>query len=258
MWMAVTRAVSPALGNCDLEYLHRREVDVARAIEQHARYEAALAALGATIVRAPAEPALPDSVFVEDPAIVLDEVAVLTAMRSPVRARETETLATLLGRYRPLRRLKEPAILEGGDVLRIGRRIFVGCSSRSNAAGVAQLAAEIEPLGYSVHPVEVRGCLHLKTGCCYLGNGTLLANRGWIDMRPFEGFVILETPAAEPYAANVISAGSAVLMAAGFPQTAAVLDEAGWSVETVDISEFSKAEAGLTCMSILFHAGMVP
>jgi len=149
--------------------------------------------------------------------------------------------------------MREPATLEGGDVLRMGSAFFAGVSARTNTEGIAQLAAELEPFGYSVRPVKVRGCLHLKSACCPVDR-TILANRDWIDTAAFEGFDIVDVPRDEPRAANVLAIGNTVLVPACFPGAARVLEGLGCKVRMLDISELMKAEAGLTCSSILFEA----
>jgi dimethylargininase len=251
---AITRQVSPALNRCELGYLPRQEIDVAKARRQHHRYEECLRELGVTMVSLPAEPELPDSMFVEDPAVVTAEVAVMTRMGAESRRREAETLAPALARYRPLHWMREPATLEGGDVLRIGKSVFAGLSARTNQVGVEQLAAELGPFGYSVRPVAVSGCLHLKSAVCYLGEDTVLANTNWFDTEVLEDLQVVVVPAEEPHAANVLAIGNTVLVSAAFPRTADLLSRMGWNVRTLDISELMKAEAGLTCSSILLEA----
>jgi dimethylargininase len=246
---AIVRAVSPALNLCELEYLDRCEIDIARAVEQHSNYVRCLEQLGADVITLPAEPDLPDSVFVEDPAVVVDEIAIMSRMGAESRRSEAESLSEALARFRPLHWLTAPATLEGGDVIRIGSTLYVGVSQRTNADGIAQLAAVLAPLGYDVRPVEVRGCLHLKSGACHLGRGTLLVNRGWIDAAAFDSYTLIDV--AEPWAADVLELGGVILMPEGFPQTRARLEQAGFAVRAVDVSELQKAEAGVTCMSVI-------
>jgi dimethylargininase len=252
MLTAVTREVSPAMNWCELSYLDRVEIDIVKAAEQHRQYEACLRAMGADVISLAAEAELPDSVFVEDPAVVVDEVAIMTHPGAESRRREGESLAAALTQFRPLRWMQAPATLEGGDVMRAGKTLYVGASARTNSAGIAQLAAELRPYGYSVKAVEVRGCLHLKSGCCYLGEGIALANREWADTAALEGMRILDVAPDEPWAANVLTIGSVALMPAGFPATVEIVERAGWKVLTVDISELRKAEAGVTCSSLIF------
>jgi dimethylargininase len=252
MLTAVTRKVSPAMNRCELSYLDRVEIEIARASDQHRQYEECLRAMGIEVISLPAEPELPDSVFVEDLAVVVDEVAILTRPGAESRRREGESLAETLACFRPLRRMQAPATLEGGDVMRTERALYVGVSARTNAAGIAQLAEELKPFAYKVKPVVVRGCLHLKSGCCYLGNGIVLANREWVDTEALAGLRIVDVAANEPWAANVLAIGANALMPAGFPATADIVERLGWKVKTTDISELRKAEAGVTCSSLIF------
>jgi dimethylargininase len=175
MLLAITRAVSPAINQCEIGFIDRQEIDLAKANQQHRQYESLLAELGARVVSLPAEPDYPDSVFVEDPAVVVDEVAIMTRMGAASRCGESESLARALADYRPLRSLRAPATLEGGDVMRVGRTLYVGVSHRTNRVGIEQLTDELGPLGYTVVPVAVRGALHLKSACCSLGDGAILA-----------------------------------------------------------------------------------
>jgi len=250
---AITRAVSPAIHRCELSHLPRLAIDFSKAVEQHRQYQACLGDLGVSVVTLAAEPELPDSMFVEDPAVVADEVAVMTRMGAESRRAESQTLAETLSRYRPLRWMREPATLEGGDVLRIGKTLYVGLSQRTNPTGISQLAEELRPFGYQVRPVEVRGCLHLKSACCSLGDQIILANREWMDAADFKGLRIIDVPASEPRAANLLTISDTVIVPATFPATADLLRRLGWKVRTLDISELMKAEAGLTCSSILFE-----
>src|SRR5580658_3174341 len=212
MLTAVTRKISPAMNRCELSYMERVEIDIAKAAEQHRQYEHCLRAMGADVIALPVEPEMPDSVFVEDPAVVVEEVAIMTRPGAESRRREGETLAKTLARFRPLRWMQAPATLEGGDVMRAGRTLYVGASARSNPAGIAQLAEELKPYGYTVKAVEVRGCLHLKSGCCYLGDGIVLANREWADTAAFEKMRIVDVAPDEPWAANVLTIGGVALM----------------------------------------------
>jgi dimethylargininase len=254
MLTAITRKVSPRLGACEISFQQRQEIDVVVAARQHAAYEALLAELGARVVSLPALPDQPDCVFVEDPVIVLDEIAVITRMGAELRRGESESLAEAISEHRELRRMEGPATLEGGDVMRVGRTLYVGLSSRTNVAGIQQLARLVEPFGYWVTPSEVRGCLHLKSACCYLGDETVLANRQAMDVDALCSLHILDVPASEPHAANALRIGDSVVFPADYPATRALLEESGFRVRVVDISELQKAEGSVTCMSLLFAA----
>src|SRR5271157_5840883 len=243
---AITRAVSPSLNNCQLAFVERQPIDIAKATAQHGLYEACLASLGIVVVSLPAVPDQPDAVFVEDPAIVLDEVAIMTRMGVESRRGESASLAEAIARFRPLRWIAAPGTLEGGDVVRIGSTLFVGRSARSNDAGIVQLARELAPLGYAVEAVEMRGCLHLKSACTYLGRDTVLA--------PFARARVIDVAPGEPAAADVLAIGDTAIVPASFPETARTLQGAGWRVLAIDVSELQKAEAGVTCMSLIFNS----
>jgi dimethylargininase len=250
---ALTRAVSRSLASCELTWLARQEIDIDLAIHQHERYEHALEAMGIRVISLPEQPEMPDAVFVEDPLLVFDEVAIVARMGSPSRRAESESLSAAISPFRPVRHILEPATLEGGDVMRIGRDVFVGLSSRTNQAGVAQLAHELEPFGYQVRPVEVRGCLHLKSACCSMGDGKILANPTWLDTTPLRAYRIVAVAPDEPGAANILRIGDTVLIPTAFPQTQEILRAEGLAIRTVDISELMKAEAAITCSSVIFQ-----
>ena len=186
--------------------------------------------------------------FVEDPAVVVDEVAIMTRMGAASRQGESASLARALEPYRPLRWLREPATLEGGDVMRIGRTLYVGLSHRTNQEGIDQLAGELGPLGYSVIAVAVRGALHLKTACCYLGDGAILANREWVDLEPLAQFQIVDVAPGEDRGANVLALGGSVIVPACFPATAEIVVRTGRKVRLLDVSELMKAEAGVSVL----------
>ncbi len=253
MLTALTRAVSQSIESCELTWMPRQKIDVARAIQQHHAYERCLVELGVHVISLPEQPELPDAVFVEDPLVVVDEVALAAPMGCESRRAESESLAEAIAPFRPLRRLRGPEKLEGGDVMRIGRTLFVGLSGRTDEAGIARLADEIEAFGYRVVPVEIRGCLHLKSACCWLGDGAVLANRAWVNTAALDGFRILDVADEEPHAANLLRIGGTVVMPAAFPRTERMLRREGFNVRTVNISELMKAEAAVTCSSVIFE-----
>jgi len=232
--------------------LPRREIDLALAVGQHRDYERCLAELGARVISLPALPALPDAVFVEDPALVLDEVAVIATMGCESRRGERESVAEALGPFRPLIRMRAPAKLEGGDVMRIGRDLFVGVSARTDVAGVAQLAGIVGRFGYRVIPMELRDCLHLKSACCYVGDGCVLINQAWVDIEPLKSLRLIDVAPGEPWGANALRIADTVLMASAYPATAEVVRRARFRARTLDLSELLKAESGVTCSSLVF------
>ncbi len=253
MWIAVTREVGPALGNCELSHVPREAIDVARASAQHRDYQRALEALGCRLLTLPAEPDLPDSVFVEDVAIVLDEVVVLTRPGALSRRAEVASVAEVLRRYRPVLAIEAPGTLDGGDVLRVGRALYVGESARSNAEGMAQLRQLLAGHGYTVHGVLTHGCLHLKSAVTRLNDHTLLLQPAWVGRDRFADFQVIEVDPAEPHAANVLRIGDALVMPASFPRTRQRLVDAGFHVTAVDVSELQKAEGAVTCCSLVFR-----
>jgi dimethylargininase len=253
MLTAITRAVSPAIVHCELSFIDRKPIDLATAQEQHHAYEKLLGKLGARVISLPAEPDLPDSMFVEDPAIVLDELAVILPLGTETRRREATSLAQALAKFRKLEYVSLPGTLEGGDVLRIGQKIFVGLTKRSNVEGIRQLAGILAPHKYEVISVPVTGCLHLKSAVTHLGRSTLLANRGWFDTAPLASFEWIDVDSAEPHAANALAFGGTVIYPASFPRTRARIEARGFHVTPLNISELQKAESGLTCSSLLFE-----
>jgi dimethylargininase len=253
MPIAVTRPVSSSFGNCELTHVTRAPIDIALAREQHAAYEQALAEEGCDLHRLPAEHNLPDAVFVEDAAVVLDELAIITRPGAASRRPEVTSVADALAAWRRLVRIEAPGTVDGGDVLRIGRRIWVGSSSRTNTAGFDQLRTAAEPLGYTVRRVEVRGCLHLKSAVTEIDPTAVLVNLAWIDGSAFDGFRIVEVDPAEPHAANILRVGPRLIYPLAFPRTADRLGRFGASLTPVDVSEIAKAEGAVTCCSIIIN-----
>ena len=253
MDIAITREVSPAIARCELTHLDRVPIDPGRAVAQHDDYCRRLAASGLEVVRLPADPECPDCCFVEDVAVVVDEVAVITMPGAASRRAETPPVAGALERHRPLVRMQLPATLDGGDVLQLGRRLFVGRTLRTNAEGIDALRQALAPFGYSVAPVEVTGCLHLKSAVTALDEGTVLANREWFDASALRSFEIADVDPSEPGAANVLRIREAVWAHPGYPRTLERLERLGHRIVPVDISEFIKAEAALTCKSLIFR-----
>jgi dimethylargininase len=253
MLTAITRDVSPAIVRCELSFIPRQPIDLARARQQHQAYEVLLAKLGARVISLPAEPHLPDSTFVEDPAIVLDEIAVILPLGTESRRPEAPSLAQELAKYRRLAYAQLPGTLEGGDVLRIGRKLFVGLTKRSNAEGIRQLAEILKPHGYEVISVPVTGCLHLKSAVTWIADNTLLANRAWFDTNPFAGYDWIDVDPSEPHAANALALGGTIIFPASFPRTRGRIGSLDYRVTPLDISELQKAESGLTCSSLLFE-----
>jgi len=254
MLTAITRKVSSSLANCELSFIERKPIELEKARAQHHAYEALLEKIDAKIISLPEERDLPDSMFVEDPAIVLDEVAIICPLGTETRRKEAPSLAAALEPFRKLAYVKLPGMLEGGDVLRVGKKIFVGQTERSNPEGIRQLAVIAEHHGYDLTAVPVTGCLHLKSAVTYLGRNTLLGNRPWFQWKRFEGFVWVDVDPAEPHAGNALAIGESIVFPASYPKTRARIEAKGFRVESLDISELQKAESGLTCSSLLFDS----
>ena len=252
MLIAITRGVSAGIAACELTHLERQAIDLDRARAQHRAYEEALARAGCRVESLPALDDLPDSVFVEDVAIVLDEIAIVTRPGAESRRPETGHIAPVLADYRRVTFIEEPGTLDGGDVLRLGRRIFVGRSGRSDESGIEQLRIVAWPYGYTVTAVPVGGCLHLKSAATEVAPGTVLVNPAWVDAVAFGGVRVIEIDAAEPYAANGLLVGSRLIYPASFPRTRARLEADGIVIEPVDVSELQKAEGAVTCCSLVF------
>jgi dimethylargininase len=251
--IAITRGISPNLEHCELSHLERRSIDLDLARTQHREYEDCLAAFGCFIHRLPAEPELPDCVFVEDTCVVLDELAIAARMGAESRRLESQSVAEILKSYREVRHIEPPGTLDGGDVLQLGRAIFVGLSARTNRAGIDQLRALVAPYDYSVHAVVVRGCLHLKSAITQVAPETLLVNRDWVNAEMFRQFKLIDMHPSKPMAANVLLIGNQVLYPVGYPRTRERLEDHGIRVRTVDVSELAKAEGGVTCCSVVFN-----
>ena len=255
MPLAFTRQVSPRIVDCALTHLDRSPIDPERAAVQHAAYERALQDAGYEVVRLPYLADDPDAVFVEDTAILLGEHAIITRPGAPSRRDEVDSTAEGLQSYFSIRYIQS-GNLDGGDVLKIGKRLYVGLSNRTDAEGTRALEATVAPLGYEVLSVNLGRCLHLKTAITLAGvdsggRPTLLANPEWVDTNSFGDADIIHVADDEPFAANVVHAGDRLIMAAGSPGTATRLRERGFIVIGVDVSELQKAEAGGTCMSLL-------
>ena len=254
MLIAATREISPAIGHCELTHLARTAIDVDLARAQHQAYERALEEAGCTIVRVAAAPELPDAVFVEDAAVVLAEVAIITRPGASPRRAETPAVAELLGRYRPLRFIETPGTIDGGDVLVAGRSVFIGLSGRTNAAAIEQMRAILQPHGYAVRPVPVTGCLHLKSAVTALSDDRLLLNGAWVARELFSSFDVVDVDPCEPYAANIVRVAGELVYPDAFPRTRERLERQGARVRTVCVSEIAKAEGAVTCCSLIFAA----
>jgi dimethylargininase len=251
--IALTREPSASLGDGERTHRAREPIDARRAAGQHAEYRRALAGCGARVTTLPALDDLPDAVFIEDVALVLDEVAILFAMGVSSRREEPARTAAEIRRWREVVPLPADARAEGGDVVRLGRTLYVGRTGRTDERGIAALGSVATAFGYRVIPVEVTGCLHLKSACTALDDETLLANPAWVDVSAFEARRTIAVDPDEPGAANAVRVGNAVLVQAGCPRTFQRVAAAGYDARAVDVGELAKAEGSLTCLSLLFE-----
>lgn len=247
---AICRRPSPTLAR-GLTTADLGAPDPSLAVAQHAAYVEALRGLGLQVTVLDPLPDFPDSHFVEDTAIVFPEVAVITRPGHPSRRGETAPMAEVLEAHRPLERIEPPATLDGGDVLQVGRHVFVGLSARTDAAGADRLGAILAPHGYGCTPVPVPAGLHLKSSVNELGDALLVtaALAGAEQLAGYEKFVV---PEGEEYAANTLRINDHLLTPAGFPGTRAALDRTGRPIVELELTEMQKMDGGLTCLSLRF------
>lgn len=252
--IAITRDVSSAVERCELTHLERRPIDFDLAVKQHHLYRECLEGLGCRVISIEGADDLPDCVFVEDTALVLDEVAVLTRPGAASRRPEVPAIAAALEPFRPQLEIEAPGTLDGGDVLRIDRVIYIGRSPRSNDAGIRQLGDLLRDYDYEVRPVDFQGCLHLKSAVTWVGERMLLLNPDWVDAVNFGRCDVIEVDPAEPNGGNALPVGGSVVYASAYERTRERLEAHGVTVQTVDQSELTKAEAGVTCCSLIFES----
>ena len=253
MTLAVTRDVSPRFNECELTHIDRLPIDVDIARAQHHGYVQALKELGCAVLELPAESDLPDSVFVEDTAIILPEVALLTRPGADSRKPEVDSISRALAPYRDLVRITAPATVDGGDVLVLDKQIYVGLSTRSNPMAIEQMNQLLGKYGYHVTGVEMHDCLHLKTAVTRVDDRTLLINRRWVDIEWFEGYDLIDIDPSEPFAANCLPVQDAVIYPTAFPKTRRLLEEKGFRIIAIPVDELAKAEGAVTCCSLIME-----
>lgn len=253
MLKAITRAVSRNITRCELTFKQRESLDYEKAVRQHASYCALLTRRGVEVLTLEAQDENPDCCFVADTAVVLGEVAIIASPGAPSRRGEVGAVEEILSTHREVVHVKPPATLDGGDVLVVGKRIFVGRSKRTNSYGIESLTYIARSLGYNVTPVSVMGSLHLTTACSALDEETMLLNPRWIDATAFARYQVLNVPDDEPWSASIMRVGPTVCVEADAPRTLELVSRHCREVQVLDISEFRKAEGSLPCLSILFH-----
>jgi dimethylargininase len=250
--IAITRVPGPNLASCELTHLDRVPVDISKATVQHRTYELQLERFGCEIHRLPETPELPDAVFVEDVAVVFPEIAIITRPGAASRRAETDSMAAELRKWRPLKWITTPGTIDGGDILTIGKRVWIGQSGRSNREGILQFQEYLKPFGYTVAGVPVSGCLHLKTALAPVEEDLMLMNPNWADPGDFPGITCIPVHPEEPFGANLLRFGAFVLCSTDFPHTMEWIENYGLHPVAIDYSELAKAEAGLTCCSVIF------
>ena len=254
MKIAITRQVSPAINQCEITHIEREPIEYERARAQHKQYEDALHNLGLDVISLDAEPDLPDSVFVEDVALVLDECAIMLNPGAASRRPEVVSVEKALAPYREIFRIQPPGTVDGGDILTVGQTVYVGISSRSTEDAIGQMKDILEPLSYQLRAVRVTGCLHLKSAVTQVGQDTLLINPKWVSKDAFPGMQFIEIDPSEPYAANAVLIDERIIYPSSFPKTQMKLQDAGIRMIIVDADELAKAEGAVTCCSLIFKA----
>lgn len=251
MTIAITREVSSRFNECELTHIERAPINIDVARRQHREYVEALKQLGCQIVELPEERDLPDSVFVEDVAFILDEVAVITRPGADSRKPERESIIRALSPYRALVHVTEPATVDGGDVLVLGKNIYVGKSTRSNPAAIEQIQNLLDGYGYKVIGAKMTDCLHLKTAVTRVDDKTLLINKNWVSPDYFTGYDLIEVHPSEPFAANCLPVNGQIIYPTAFPKTRANLEARGYKIQAVTVDELAKAEGAVTCCSLI-------
>ena len=246
--IALVREPSPSFVDALSEHPLKGTIHFARAFEQHRQYVQALNQLGMDVLFLASLKDCPDGVFVEDTAVVTDEVAFLCSFKEESRQSETPSVLQELEKFRKIEVLEPPLLVDGGDVLQTEDTVFMGLSRRTNQEAVDFFQSRLDR---KVVPVPVSHGLHLKTAATYLGKNIIVANPSKVDTSIFSSFEIIETTPSEQHAANGLAVGNQVILPAGFPRLARVLRGRGWEIFQVCMSEFEKADGGVTCLSLI-------
>lgn len=247
---AIVRPVPDSYDRCVRTSAER--IDVARARRQHAEYCGALQELGLKLVWIKGDNALADSCFVEDTAVVLGEKAVICNLSLESRAREVVEVAKVLKDLKETYYIKPPAIIDGGDVLRVKDKVLIGLSARTNLQAVEQLRRILEDTNLEIVPVKIRNVLHLKSACTYLGENHVILSRGHFDTEILSDCTKIFVPRGEEYAADCLAINGTVLTAKGYPKTRKLIENEGFFVKELEVSEFRKGDGALTCLSIVW------
>jgi len=250
-FFAIVRDVSDTFQECVTSFHTKVQIDVALAKRQHRHYCNILSSLGLKLISIEADDILPDCCFTEDTAIVIDDLSIITYPGTPSRVRETIEIEKILSPLKTIVHINEPGTIEGGDVLKIGKKIYIGSSSRTNEEGIRQVALVVEPKGYQVIPVKIKNTLHLKSVCTYMGRGCILLAEGYLDDTIFSEYDKVIVPKEEEYCANCLVVQGNVLIPKGFPKTKQLIENKGFPIIEIEMSEIEKAEGALTCLSVI-------
>lgn len=253
MTIAITREISSRFNECEITHIERTPINLDIARQQHIEYTRALSQLGCKVIELPEEPDLPDSVFVEDAAFILPEVAVITRPGADSRKSETESIARAISPYRRLIHVTSPATIDGGDVLVLGKNIYIGLSTRSSITAVNQLQSQLDEFGYTVTGIKLSDCLHLKTAVTRINDQSLLINPKWVDATIFEDYDLIEVASEEPFAANCLPIQETIIYPSSFPKTQKKLEKKGIQILNVNLEELAKAEGAVTCCSLIIE-----
>ena len=228
--------------------------DYRTALKQHKNYIKTLKECGVEIEVLKADENYPDSMFVEDPAVVTDEFAIITNLGAESRKGEEKEIKSVLKKYysKNIHEIKYPGTLEGGDVMQVEDHFYIGVSDRTNKDGAKQFINYVEKYNYKGTIVEFEDILHLKTGVAYIGDNTLIVTDTLIDKEEFEDFNKIKINESEKYAANCIRINDYVILPKGYPDTKKDLLKEGFDIKTVDVSEYKKIDGGLSCLSLRF------
>lgn len=249
--VALVRRVGSSFRDCLAATPPVPPLDPGLASKQHAAYVACLEEHGFAVTVVDADERHPDGCFIEDTAVVIGETALVTHPGHQSRRGEVEAVAAALESLVGIERMAAPATLDGGDVLQIGGQIFVGVGSRTNQQGFEVLADFARRMGKAITSVRPEGVLHLKSAATALDDDTVLLHGGFVDPGAFEGFRVIQVEGTDPEAANVVRLGDgSILIGHGYDSTASLVAGLGYRVVRVDVSEFARADGGLTCLSI--------
>jgi len=247
---ALVRNVPNTYDHCVTK--QQEKIDVTLAKQQHADYCNALEKIGLQLIRLEADDSLPDCCFVEDTAIAVDDIAIITNPGAISRRAEVAAVEKEISKYKTIHRIDAPATIDGGDVLQIGKKIFIGLSERTTQEAIDQVQEIVRSKGFEVIGVPIHHTLHLKSVATALTDSQIILNAAHFDEALFSGLRKIIVPEQEHYAANCLAVNETIFIPSGFPVTKSLIEGAGFSTVELENSEFKKGDGALTCLSILF------